>query len=126
MDNGLFQHVRGNARGISRIAGTVVLRQARPVNPNDPPPAAIPVASFRPPTDVEMRQNTSHERGRRLLNQSTLLFAIGALVLFGGCGAGVALNVGILSVASVVVGVIAIILAAVVGTIGRALQGRVL
>ncbi|NOU30572.1 MAG: hypothetical protein HOO96_21955 [Polyangiaceae bacterium] len=108
------------------------------MDPNAPPPApipqtppaaaesSVPVASFRTPDQVALHRNRSHERGQRLVGQSTMLFAISALVLFGGCGAGVALKITAVSIAAVVLGIVLLVVSAVVGTVGRALQGRVL
>lgn len=94
--------------------------------PREAQQSRIPVAGFRSPDEAALHRNRSHERGQRLVGQSTALFAISALVLFGGCGAGVALKVTALSIAAVVLGVVLLVVSAVVGTIGRALQGRVL
>jgi hypothetical protein len=108
------------------------------MDPNAPPPTpippdpqataerSVPVASFRSPDEVALHRNRSHERGQRLVGQSTMLFAISALVLFGGCGAGVALKITAVSIVAVVLGIVLLVVSAIVGTIGRALQGRVL
>lgn len=105
------------------------------MDPNAAPPPPIPepaeenpvaVAGFRSPDQVAVHRNRSNERGQRLVGQSTLLFAMAALVLFGGCGAGVALKLTAVSIAAVVLGIVLLVVSAIVGTIGRALQGRVL
>ncbi len=94
--------------------------------PEAAPPGTVPVAGFRSPDEVALHRNRSLERGQRLVGQSTMLFAIAALVLFGGCGAGIALKVTGVSIAAVVLGIALLVISAVIGTIGRALQGRVL
>ncbi len=85
----------------------------------------VPVGTFRSPDQVAMHRNRSHARGQRLVGQSTLLLAVSALVLFGGCGAGIALKTTALSIAAVVLGMVLLVVSAIVGTVGRALQGRV-
>ena len=101
------------------------------MDPNAPPPAPIPlaapenavsVAPSRSPEQVALRRSRSLEQAQRIVGQSTLLFAISALVLFGGCGAGIALKSTAVSIAAVVLGIFLLAVAAILGTIGRGLK----
>lgn len=65
-------------------------------------------------------------KGERLVSLSRWLL-LGSLVLwFGGCGGGIALQLAPLSIACSVLGTVVIIAAAVVGSIGRGMQGRII
>ena len=68
----------------------------------------------------------TYARGKKMVTWSRLMLLTGFLISFGGCGAtaatgwGGALGLGVLACAIIVVA------AAVVGTIGRRLQGRII
>lgn len=65
-------------------------------------------------------------KGQKLVSTSTWMLAGGALVMLGGCGGGIALQFAPLSFGAGSLGFLVIIAAAVVGQVGRGMQGRVI
>ena len=65
-------------------------------------------------------------KAKQLVMWSRIGALLSFVVMFGGCGAGIAVRVPFLSGAGVALGFVCLIAAAVVGQIGRAMQGRVI
>lgn len=65
-------------------------------------------------------------KAQKLVSLSRWLLLGGCLTMFGGCGGGIALQLGPLAIVGSILGVLVIVVAAVVGTTGRAMQGRVI
>ncbi len=68
----------------------------------------------------------SDEEGAKLVRISTLVMAIGLLLMLSGCGLTIGLGAGPLpAIAGVGLGFIALVVSAVIGQVGRAKQGRI-
>jgi len=63
--------------------------------------------------------------GQKLVSLSTKLMALGFFLMLGGCGAGIGLKVPVAIGIGVGLGMVMLVVAAVVGQIGRAKQGRI-
>jgi hypothetical protein len=71
-------------------------------------------------------QSADAQRGAALVRMSTWLLFGGFVVIMGGCGGAVLIGVGGLGTAGIGLGLLVVVAAAVVGQIGRGLQGRVI
>jgi hypothetical protein len=65
-------------------------------------------------------------KAKQLVTYSRLGALLGFLVMFGGCGVGIAVKVPVLAGIGMALGFVVLIAAAIVGQIGRAMQGRVI
>lgn len=65
-------------------------------------------------------------RGTQLVRLSRILLLGGVLLMFASCGAGIAAKVPLILIAGAALGMLVIVGAAVVGQVGRGLQGRVI
>ena len=72
------------------------------------------------------QRSASSAEGQKLVSLSTKLLACGLLVMLAGCGVSAASNSPAGFIGGVVLGLVVLTVAAVVGQIGRAKQGRVL
>lgn len=84
------------------------------------------MADPTPPTPAPVDPNPNAARGAQLVRLSRILLLAGVLVMFASCGAGLAAKVPAILAAGNGLGFLVIIGAAVVGQIGRGLQGRVI
>lgn len=101
-----------------------------PPSPVEPPPAGgfgapsphgyAPMQRSQP----SPKQLADAQRGADLVRLSTWLLAGGAVLLIGGCGSTVL--VGAFGMFGVIAGIFVIVAAAIVGQVGRGLQGRVI
>lgn len=82
-------------------------------------PMADPTAPTPPP-------NPNAARGAQLVRLSRYLLLAGVLLMVGSCGAGIAIKLPALLAVGIALGFLVVIGAAVVGQIGRGLQGRVI
>lgn len=65
--------------------------------------------------------------GAKLVALSTKLMLLGFVLMLGGCGVGIGLRAGPEAiVAGVVLGLVVLVVAAVIGQVGRAKQGRII
>lgn len=89
------------------------------------PPAQGPgyVQQIQPP-NVSPQHAENLRRGAELVKLSTWLLFGGFLVMLAGCG--LAVGVGAFGFGGVLLGIVVIVASAIVGQIGRGLQGRIL
>jgi hypothetical protein len=66
------------------------------------------------------------QKGESLVRLSRWLLLGGCVLMFGSCGGGIALQFFPLSIGGVVIGSLVITAAAVVGSVGRGMQGRII
>jgi hypothetical protein len=78
------------------------------------------------PLNPNQAQLEQAAKAQQLVMWSRIGALAGFLVMFGGCGVGIAARVPFISGVGVALGFIGLIVAAVVGQIGRAMQGRVI
>ena len=78
------------------------------------------------PNPLSAKQVADNQRGAKLVSTSTWILLGGLFLMFGGCGSAMFMGLGSLAIACVATSIVVIIIAAVVGQVGRALQGRVL
>ncbi len=61
------------------------------------------------------------------MSVSTKLMLVAFAVMFGGCGLNAALKAGVgMTIASISLGLVVLVVAGVIGQIGRAKQGRII
>jgi len=65
-------------------------------------------------------------KAKKLVSLSRWLLLGGCAVMFGGCGGGIALQFGPLAIGGSIVGILVIIAASIVGSVGRGMQGRII
>lgn len=89
------------------------------------PPAHGPgfVQPIAPP-NVSPQQAETLRRGAELVKMSTWLLLVGFFLMVAGCG--VAVGLGGVGFGGVALGLVVIVAAAIVGQVGRGLQGRII
>jgi hypothetical protein len=78
------------------------------------------------PYDPHQVQQEQAAKAKQLVMWSRIGALVGFLAILGGCGVGIAVRVPALAGVGVGLGFVVLIVAAVVGQIGRAMQGRVI
>lgn len=73
-----------------------------------------------PPPDAQAA------KAKQLVGWSRLGALLGVLVMAGGCGIGIATRTPILMAIGAALGFVGLLVAAIIGQIGRAMQGRVI
>lgn len=100
--------------------------------PAPPPPhQQQPYAPYAPPQPYgygpgHAQQLEDARKAQKLVSLSRWMVLGGVLAMAGGCGGGIALQVGALALGGGILGALVIVAAAVVGTFGRGMQGRVI
>jgi len=74
----------------------------------------------------QQHQSPTYLQGQKLVSLSRWLLLGGCVLMFGGCGGGIALQFAPLAAGGSILGMLIIIVAAVVGSVGRGMQGRVI
>jgi hypothetical protein len=75
------------------------------------------------PQQVQLEQAA---KGAQLVMWSRVGALAGFLVMFGGCGIGIATRVRFFAIVGPILGFTLLIVAAIIGQVGRAYQGRVI
>lgn len=78
------------------------------------------------PQDPQQAQLEQAAKAKQLVMWSRIGALTGFLVMLGGCGVGVGVGIPILAAFGVGLGFVVLIVAAIVGQVGRAMQGRVI
>ena len=94
--------------------------------PGAPPPHPYPPQQYPPQQYPHQQPSPSYLRGQKLVSMSRWLLLAGCVLMFGGCGGGIALQFAPLAAGGSILGILVIIAAAVVGQVGRGMQGRVI
>ncbi len=78
------------------------------------------------PMTPQQAQQQQAAKAAELVRWSRIGAALGFITMFGGCGAGIAARIPVLATIGIILGFGGLIAAAIVGQIGRAMQGRVI
>lgn len=72
------------------------------------------------------QQLDNARKAQKLVRLSTWMLLGGFLLMVAGCGGGIAAQVGLIALIGLGLGALVIVAAAVVGQVGRGMQGRVI
>ena len=90
------------------------------------PGPGLPFGYEHPNDPYGAKKAEDARKGQKLVSMSRWLLLGGCGLMFGGCGSGIALQFAPLAIAGSVLGSVMIVVAAVVGSVGRGMQGRII